>query len=139
MTSTLPSPSAGPTVDDLQRELLAICKGRDNYETWAKVTGQPINARINEMRRLGNHGAVLALRKQIHALKPNAALYFGWCPGEDRHRAGEEFFAALNPKPAPLNGGCGDGESASCSDERPCLPCYLDRGPCEASPKEAGS
>lgn len=81
-----------PTVDDLQRELLAICKGRDNFEEWARVTGQPVNERINEMRRIGDQAAVRQLREQIYAINPDAALYFGWCPGEDRHRASEEFF-----------------------------------------------
>ena len=84
-----------PTVDDLQRELLAICKGHDNYETWARVTGQPINERVNEVARIGNRAAVHDLRLQIHALNPNAALYFGWCPGEDGPTAKAEFLAAI--------------------------------------------
>jgi len=90
-----------PTVDDFQRELLAICKGRDNYETWAKVTGQPINERINEVRRMGNKRAVHELRLRIHAINPDAALYFGWCPGEDGPTAKREFLAAVGSVSAP--------------------------------------
>lgn len=85
----------GPTVDDLQRELLAICKGHDSYETWAKVTGQPINERINEVSRMGKQRVVHDLRLRIYAINPNAALYFGWCPGEDGPSVKREFFDAI--------------------------------------------
>lgn len=86
---------AAPTVDDMQRELLAICKGHDNYETWARVSGQPINERINEVGRIGKRRAVHDLRLSIHAINPDAALYFGWCPGEDGPSAKREFFDSL--------------------------------------------
>lgn len=83
-----------PTVSDYQRELLAICKGHDNYETWARVSGQPANERINEMGRIGKRRAVHELRLKIHALNPEAALYFGWA-FEDGPTAKREFFEGL--------------------------------------------
>jgi hypothetical protein len=40
----------------------------------------------------------------------------------------DEVLAAVKPDDlVPLT-----LQTKSCSDERPCLPCYLDKGPCEA-------
>lgn len=86
-----------PTVTDLQRELLAICKGGSAFTTWAQVNGMPINEHVSLRSYLDKAGRVRDLRRQIHALDPNAALYFGWLLQlEDRHRAEAEFFATMS-------------------------------------------
>lgn len=73
----------GPTVDDLQRELLAICRGGSYYETWARVSGLPMNERCDWAGRTQRQQRVREIRRQIHALNPNAALYFGWGPSDE--------------------------------------------------------
>jgi hypothetical protein len=70
------------TVDDLQRELLAICKGGSFAETWRRLVApeQWPNLR-SEWSKLDR---VRVLRRQIAALDPNAALYYGWAgEGDD--------------------------------------------------------
>lgn len=94
----------GPTVDELQRELLSICKRGFAYEATARVGGFPINARRDDMGRATRQREVDEIRRDIYALNPNAALYFGWGPNEDGPRAKEAFFAAVakatkEPKP----------------------------------------
>lgn len=83
------------TVGELQRELLAVCKSGSAYETWAAVSGQPLNERVDIRGRYDKQARVDELRLQIHAINPDAALYFGWCPGEDGPRAKREFFEAI--------------------------------------------
>ena len=95
LTATSAQHTPGPTVDDLQRELLSICKRGFAYETTARVGGFPVNARRDDMGRATRQREVDEIRRDIYALNPNAALYFGWGPNEDGPRAKEAFFAAI--------------------------------------------
>lgn len=69
------------TVADLQRELLAICKGGNAAETYMRVNG------ITEWPSLRGEftkvDAVRQLRKQIAAIDPKACLYYGWAGHTD--------------------------------------------------------
>lgn len=70
------------TVDDLQRELLAICKGGSFAETWRRVNAivewPSLKGEIGKLSRVNE------LRRQIAHIDPNAALYYGWAgPGDD--------------------------------------------------------
>lgn len=82
-------------ITELQRELLAICRGSYAYETWAKVTEQPISERTDTRGRMRGQARVDEIRRELHAINPDAALYFGWGPSE-APRAKEAFFASVN-------------------------------------------
>jgi hypothetical protein len=70
------------TVADLQRELLAVCRGGSFAETWRKVNGVVEWPSLKS--QIGKLAHVRQLRKQIVAIDPNACLYFGWAgPGDD--------------------------------------------------------
>lgn len=75
------------TVDDLQRELLAICRGGTFAESWRKVNvltdGFAFAAWPDLGRELSRARAVRELRLQILRINPHAAIYIGWCPGDD--------------------------------------------------------
>jgi hypothetical protein len=71
------------TVDDLQRELLAICRGGSFAETWHRLVAPEqwpnLRAEFSKLDR------IRILRKQIAALDPKAALYYGWAGhGDDQ-------------------------------------------------------
>lgn len=83
-----------PTVDDLQRELLAICKGGFHYETWSRVAGLPMNERCDWAGRVQRQQRVREIRRQTHALNADAALYFGWGPA-DLPFEKQNFLAAM--------------------------------------------
>lgn len=88
------------TVDSLQRELLAICKGGFAYETWARVSGLPMNERCDWVGRESRQRRVDEIRLQIHAINPEAALYFGWGPSESASDSKTRFFAAAKVRAA---------------------------------------
>jgi len=71
------------TVDDLQRELLAICRGGSFADTWRGLNAPDQWSNLRpEISRLVR---VRELREQIKALDPSAALYYGWAGhGDDR-------------------------------------------------------
>jgi hypothetical protein len=72
------------TVDDLQRELLAVCRGGSFAAAWRKVNGiQQWPSLRSEIEKLGR---VRELRRQIAAIDPNAALYYGWAGAGDDER-----------------------------------------------------
>ena len=73
---------ASDRITGLQSELLAICRGSYAYETWAKVTEQPINERADWRGRMAGQRRVDEIRREIHGINPDAALYFGWGPDE---------------------------------------------------------
>lgn len=80
-------------VTELQRAILDICRGESAYETWAKVAGAPINERIDWRGDIGRQISVRGLRDEIRAINPNAALYYGWCPGDTNEaRLGDEMW-----------------------------------------------
>jgi hypothetical protein len=83
-------------ITELQRELLAICRGSYTYETWARVTEQPINERADWRGRARGQERIDEIRCELHALNPNAALYFGWGPTE-RQNAREHFYKVVLP------------------------------------------
>lgn len=64
------------TVDDLQRELLAVCRGGSFAETWRKINA--ITEWPNLRSELGRVAQVNALRRQIAEINPNACMYWGW-------------------------------------------------------------
>lgn len=64
------------TVADLQRELLAICRGGSFAETWRQVNG--ITEWPNLRGEFDKVSRVRELREQIIAIDPNACLYYGW-------------------------------------------------------------
>jgi hypothetical protein len=68
--------NAERTVEDLQRELLAICRGGRFADAWRKVNDivqwPSLKSEISKLARIN------ALREQIKAIDPNAALYYGW-------------------------------------------------------------
>lgn len=74
MSSAITSPQR--TVSDLQRELLAVCKGGTFAETWRKVNA--IAEWPNLKSEIGKLAHINRLREQIVAINPNAALYYGW-------------------------------------------------------------
>ncbi len=74
------------TVADLQRELLAVCKGGRCAETWSKLNAPTewpsLRGEFSKLHRVNK------LRAEIRALDPNAALYYGWAgPGDERPQA----------------------------------------------------
>lgn len=81
-----PAPEPAPparTVDDLQRELLAICRGGSFADTWRKLNAEgqwpSLRGEIGRQARLDE------IRRQIKAINPNAALYYGWGgPGDTK-------------------------------------------------------
>ncbi len=83
------------TVEDLQRELLAICRGGSFAETWRKIctAAQWPNLRSE----IGKLARVREIRRQIAAINPDACLYYGWAgPGDEPrprrpHQNGSEF------------------------------------------------
>jgi hypothetical protein len=90
-------------ITELQRELLAICRGSYAYETWARVSEQPINERIDWRGRLRGQARVDEIRRELHAINPHAALYFGWGPSEEP-QAKERFYERLTAAAAPSTG-----------------------------------
>lgn len=84
-------------ITELQRELLAICRGSYAYETWARVTEQPINERTDWRGRLRGQARVDEIRCELHAINPDAALYFGWGPSE-RPDARHNFYERVLPE-----------------------------------------
>lgn len=84
-----------PTVSDMQRELLAICKGGSYFTTWATINGMPCNERTSLRGQFDRLLRIGDLRRKIHAINPNAALYFGWAPEEDGPSSEQEFRAAI--------------------------------------------
>lgn len=68
--------TAPRTVDDLQRELLAVCRGGTFAETWRKVNA--IAEWPNLRSELSKVAHVRQLRRQITAIDPMACLYYGW-------------------------------------------------------------
>ena len=74
------------TVDDLQHELLAVCKGGSYAETWRKLNAPTELASLRgEFSKLHRANE---LREEIKALNPNAALYYGWAGhGDERPHA----------------------------------------------------
>lgn len=91
-------------VTELQRELLAICRGSYAYETWARVTEQPINERTDYRSRMRGQARVDEIRRELHAINPDAALYFGWGPDE-RPQSREHFYEVILPAHAHGVGG----------------------------------
>lgn len=81
-------------ITELQRELLAICRGSYAYETWAKVTEQPISERTDWRGRTAGQQRVDEIRRELYAINPNAALYFGWGPSE-RVGARQHFLSTV--------------------------------------------
>lgn len=77
------------TVADLQRELLAICRGGRWADTWRQL-----NAPVEwPLTNLGKRHRIAELRKRIAAIDPNAALYYGWAGPDDEaphRRKGDE-------------------------------------------------
>lgn len=71
-------PAHARTVESLQRELLAIARGGKFAESYAKVNGIQGSDEINLRAEIGNLSRILALREQIRAIDPDAALYYGW-------------------------------------------------------------
>lgn len=71
-------PKAVPTrtVDSLQRELLAICRGGKFAESWRKVN--EVYEWPNLRNEMSKKSTVEELREQIRAIDPNAATYPGW-------------------------------------------------------------
>lgn len=69
---------------ELQSELLAICRGGSFAETWRKL-----NCTL-EWPNLKNEFTKIAkcneIRKQIKALNPDAALYYGWAGYMDKEQ-----------------------------------------------------
>ena len=70
------------TVADLQRELLAVCKGGRYAETWRKLNAPnewpSLRGEFSKLHRANE------LREEIKALDQNAALYYGWAgPGDE--------------------------------------------------------
>jgi hypothetical protein len=80
-----------PTVQSLQRELLAVIKGRDGLATWARVNGMPLSERVSLRAGINKSSRVRELRLAIHALNPAALLYWSWHGGEQA----EAEFAGL--------------------------------------------
>lgn len=75
---------ADPRIAELQRELLAVCKGGHVYATWAKVNGVPLNERFDWRGNFGKLRRANEIRAKIIAIDPNAALYYGWAgPGDE--------------------------------------------------------
>lgn len=93
-TTNNDKPAAAPrTVEDLQRELLAICKGGSFAETWRKVNG--ITEWANLKGEISKLARIRSLREQIIAIDPNAALYYGWGGyGDDTRHEHEKAMAA---------------------------------------------
>lgn len=81
------------TVASLQRELLAVIKGREVYSTWAKVNGVPLSERVSARAGINKAARVRQIRLAIHALDPDALLYFSWHGGEP---AALEFAALVS-------------------------------------------
>lgn len=75
-------------IAELQRALLAIIKGGSSFNTWAEVNGMPLNERTSLRQSISKGIRVRELRLEIHALDPDAALYFNWHGG---HEAEREF------------------------------------------------
>jgi hypothetical protein len=77
------------TVEDLQRELLAVCRGGAFATAWRLVNG--ITEWPSLKSEIGKVAHARELRRQIQAIDPNAALYYGWAgPGDDRDPGREE-------------------------------------------------
>ena len=70
------------TVTDLQRELLAICKGGRFFNTWAAVNGVPENERVSFHASISKRRHVFELRARIVTLDPKASIYPGWCDND---------------------------------------------------------
>ena len=69
------------TVEDLQRELLAVCRGGSFAESWRKVNA--IAEWPSLRSEIGKLAHVRELRRQIAEIDPNAAMYWGWAgPGD---------------------------------------------------------
>ena len=62
-------PDVQKQVDKLQREILSICKRRFT----------------NEGILLDGARKVAALRRQLYAIRPTAALYYGWGHGDSHY------------------------------------------------------
>jgi hypothetical protein len=100
-------------ITELQRELLAICRGSYAYETWAKVTEQPISERTDWRGRMRGQERVDEIRRELHAINPDAALYFGWGPSE-APSAKEAFFESVNSTAASGALGTPDCKTQEC-------------------------
>lgn len=70
------------TINDLQRALLKICQTPSAVREWAKVAGMPVDQRIDWAGDSERARKVSEIRNQIRQLNPNAALYYGWAPGD---------------------------------------------------------
>ncbi|MEJ1935292.1 hypothetical protein WDZ92_34285 [Nostoc sp. NIES-2111] len=77
---------SAPTVESLQRELLAVLRGGTHLQTWARINGYVGSCGIDTRGEIRKAARALTLRLQIHALDPNAALYFGWSSNHERER-----------------------------------------------------
>jgi hypothetical protein len=75
--------AAARTIADLQRELLAICRGGSYLATWAFVNGVSPSDAADLAGSVKRAHRVHQLRVEILGLNPDAALYFGWAPGDD--------------------------------------------------------
>lgn len=85
--------SAGATVTDLQRELLAIARGLPSPQTLSIATGAPQHECISLRRQISTDAQVLELRRRIHALDPHAVLYWTWWGGRDARAEFEGLIA----------------------------------------------
>lgn len=101
-------------ITELQRELLAICRGSYAYETWAKVTEQPINERTDWRGRTRGQERVDEIRCELHSINPDAALYFGWGPSEHDHPR-EHFYEVILPQHA--HGSAGEPQHTKGTDD----------------------
>lgn len=73
--SALLTPSVSTrSVDDLQRELLAICRGHATT-IWRDTNGV---AWCDQRAGVTKHARINQLRRQILAIDPKAATYVGW-------------------------------------------------------------
>lgn len=69
---------ADRTIEDLQRELLAVARGGQYMATWARINGVQGSDAINLRGEMDKLSRIRSLRRQIRAINPNAACYYGW-------------------------------------------------------------
>ena len=75
-------PTPTKTVDDLQKELLAVCRRRNSLvHYWRDDQGKIRWSIIRAERK--RRAYIVSLREQIKALNPDAALYYGLAGPDD--------------------------------------------------------